>query len=46
MAKVSGSYASVVRGVSEQVPQDRRPGQHFEQVNMISDPVRGLARRQ
>lgn len=45
MAKVSGSYASVVRGVSEQVPQDRRPGQHFEQVNMISDPVRGLARR-
>lgn len=45
MAKVSGSYESVVRGVSEQVPQDRRPGQHFEQVNMISDPVRGLARR-
>lgn len=45
MGKVSGSYASVVLGVSEQVPQDRRPGQHFEQVNMISDPVRGLARR-
>ncbi|ADD21670.1 tail tubular protein B [Caulobacter phage Cd1] len=45
MGKVSGSYGSVVRGVSEQVPQDRRPGQHFEQVNMISDPVRGLARR-
>lgn len=45
MAKVSGSYESVVRGVSQQVPQDRRPGQHFEQVNMISDPVRGLARR-
>lgn len=45
MAKVSGSYQSVVRGVSEQVPQDRRPGQHYEQVNMISDPVRGLARR-
>lgn len=45
MAKVSGSYESVVRGVSEQVPQDRRSGQHHEQVNMISDPVRGLARR-
>lgn len=45
MAKVAGSYQSVVRGVSEQVPQDRRPGQHFEQLNMISDPVRGLARR-
>lgn len=43
--KVDGSYASVTRGVSEQVPQDRRPGQHHEQVNMISDPVRGLVRR-
>lgn len=45
MTKVSGSYESVVRGVSEQVPQDRLSGQHQEQVNMISDPVRGLARR-
>lgn len=45
MGKVSGSYESVVRGVSEQNPQSRRSGQHFAQVNMISDPVRGLARR-
>ena len=45
MSKVSGSYESVTRGVSEQVPQDRRPGQHHEQINMISDPVRGLSRR-
>lgn len=45
MARVSGSYQSVTRGVSQQVPQDRRPGQHWEQVNMISDPVRGVARR-
>lgn len=45
MGKVSGSYESVVRGVSEQNPQARRSGQHFAQVNMISDPVRGLARR-
>lgn len=45
MSKVSGSYESVVLGVSDQVPQDRRSGQHFEQVNMISDPVKGLARR-
>lgn len=45
MARVSGSYKSVVGGVSEQNPQSRRSGQHFEQVNMISDPVRGLARR-
>ncbi|MDN7844504.1 phage tail protein [Burkholderia multivorans] len=45
MAKVVGSYASVTRGVSEQVPQDRHPGQMWEQVNMISDPVVGCARR-
>lgn len=45
MAKVSGVLASVVRGVSEQVPQDRFSGQHSEQVNMVPDPVRGLARR-
>lgn len=43
--KVSGSYDNVIRGVSQQVEQDRRPGQHHEQVNLISDPVRGLARR-
>lgn len=45
MGKVQGSYDSVIRGVSEQVPQDRRPGQHFVQDNFISDPVKGLARR-
>jgi hypothetical protein len=45
VAKVSGSYESVIRGVSEQVPWDRRSGQHSEQINMISDPVRGLVRR-
>ena len=43
--KVSGSYDNVTRGVSQQVEQNRRPGQHHEQVNLISDPVRGLARR-
>lgn len=45
MSKVSDSYASVIRGVSQQVPHDRIPGQHWEQDNLISDPVRGLARR-
>ncbi len=45
MGKIAGSYDSVVRGVSEQVAQDRRPGQHTEQINFVSDPVRGLARR-
>ncbi len=46
MAKVSGAYKSLVRGVSQQVPEERLPGQHSEQVNMLSDPVRGLVRRQ
>ncbi|MEG2886391.1 MAG: hypothetical protein RR853_04580 [Aurantimicrobium sp.] len=45
MAKVTGSFESVYRGVSEQVPQARRSGQMAEQVNMISDPVRGVVRR-
>lgn len=43
--KVANSYASLLRGVSQQVPQDRAEGQHTEQVNMLSDPVNGLARR-
>ncbi len=46
MAKVSGSYKSLIRGVSEQVPEERLPGQHAAQDNMLSDPVRGLVRRQ
>lgn len=45
MVRRTGSYESIIRGVSEQVPQDRRIGQHTEQINFISDPVRGLARR-
>jgi hypothetical protein len=45
MSKVSDSYDNVIRGVSEQVPHDRVVGQHWEQDNLISDPVRGLSRR-
>ena len=45
MSKLTGAYTSIVRGVSEQVPQDRLEGQHWEQVNLISDPIRGLCRR-
>lgn len=45
MAKETGAYESLIRGVSEQVPHDRLPGQHWLQDNFISDPVRGLARR-
>lgn len=43
--RVSGTYESVVRGVSEQVPQDRREGQHTAVKNMLQDPVQGAARR-
>lgn len=43
--KISGSYASLLRGVSQQSPEVRLPGQHVEQVNLLSDPVQGLTRR-
>lgn len=43
--KAANSYGSVIRGVSQQVPQDRAEGQHTEQVNFLSDPVNGLVRR-
>lgn len=45
MGKISGAYASVIRGVSQQIPELRLDGQHAEQINMLSDPVTGLARR-
>ena len=45
MSKVSDSYDTLIRGVSQQVPHDRVIGQHWTQDNLISDPVRGLSRR-
>jgi hypothetical protein len=45
MGKVGGNYPAVFYGVSEQEPQDRRPGQMEQQDNMLPDPVRGLVRR-
>lgn len=45
MSKESGSYESLIRGVSEQVPHDRFVGQNWMQDNFVPDPVRGLARR-
>jgi len=45
MSKVSGSYASITRGVSEQVLADRLPGQSTEMVNMVDSPGRGKSRR-
>lgn len=43
--KVDGSLGSLVQGVSQQAPTQRRKGQHGAQVNMVADPVRGLSRR-
>ena len=43
--KLSGSYASIARGVSQQVSSQRLDGQHAEQLNLVSDPVIGLVRR-
>lgn len=39
------AYPSLLSGVSQQVPQDRLPGQVSVQDNMSSDLVRGLCRR-
>ena len=44
--KVAKSYQSLLNGVSQQVAHSRSPGQHTEQVNLLSDPVNGLIRRQ
>lgn len=43
--KVDSVYPTLLLGVSQQAPQARLPGQHAEQVNMMPDPVSGLARR-
>lgn len=43
--KLSGSYSSIARGVSQQVSAQRLDGQHAEQTNLVSDPVIGLVRR-
>lgn len=43
--KVVGSYESIIRGVSQQPPHLRFQGQHWQQFNVNSDPVRGLCTR-
>lgn len=43
--KIAGSWASLLRGVSQQPAEVRQAGQHAEQVNLLSDPVAGLTRR-
>lgn len=45
MATFEGIYPSLLDGVSQQTPQERREGQLGEQINMLSDKVTGLRRR-
>lgn len=42
---VQSTYASLLQGVSQQVPSLRLDGQVEEQVNMLSDPVTSIRRR-
>lgn len=42
---IEGSYASLLSGVSQQVPRERMQGQLSVQENMLSDPVTGIRRR-
>lgn len=41
----TGTYATLIQGVSQQTPQQRTDGQLSEQINMTSDIVTGLRRR-
>ena len=45
MSLFDGTYKSLLEGVSQQTPQERRDGQLGAQVNMLSDKVTGLRRR-
>jgi hypothetical protein len=40
-----GNIPSLLQGVSQQIPRERLPGQVSLQINMLSDPVRGMRRR-
>lgn len=45
MSTFEGAYTSLLQGVSQQLPNERLPGQVTSQVNMLSDPVTNLRRR-
>lgn len=45
MASLDGAMKSLMQGVSQQTPRERLDGQLTEQLNMLSDAVRGLRRR-
>ncbi len=45
MGNYEAAYKSLLQGVSQQLPEERLPGQLTSQVNMVSDPVTNLRRR-
>lgn len=45
MSTYEAAYKSMLQGVSQQLPEERLPGQLTSQVNMVSDPVTNLRRR-
>lgn len=45
MSTYEAAYKSLLQGVSQQLAQERLPGQLSAQVNMLSDPVTNLRRR-
>lgn len=45
MSTYEAAYKSPLQGVSQQLPEERLPGQLTSQVNMVSDPVTNLRRR-
>ncbi|HVH93234.1 MAG TPA: hypothetical protein VM783_17855 [Candidatus Acidoferrum sp.] len=45
MSTFEASYKPPLQGVSQQIPEERLPGQVTAQVNMLADPVTGLRRR-
>lgn len=45
MTALEGTIPSLLQGVSQQIPRERKPGQLGSQVNMLSDPVTGIRRR-
>lgn len=45
MSTYESAYKSLLQGVSQQLPDERLPGQLTAQTNMVSDPVTSLRRR-
>lgn len=45
MSTFEAPYKSLLQGVSQQLPEERLPGQVTAQTNMVSDPVTNLRRR-